>query len=154
MTLNHQKLTTSSWAAIAVVVVGWLLGAATTHLLKPAEPATLNGYLTFYVTCLIMRNALFVFSACLLYAVRGSVAIWVLMGFNLFAIVLNMLYLDPNNYAAISTWRVGLFAPTYKAAEIIILIWMCYNVRADLLHIARRVGNSIYSMVTRGRVQF
>lgn len=152
MMLNHQ--TSKSWAAILVVVVGWLLGAATTHLLKPPEPVTLNGYLTFYTTCLILRNALFVFSVCLLYMVRGSIAIWVLMGFNLTAIVLNMVYLDPSNYALISDWRVGTFAPAYKAAEIIIILWMSYNVRADLLHIARRCGNSVYSMATRGRVQF
>ena len=152
MMLNHQN--SKSWAAITVVIVGWLLGAATTHLLKPSDPVTLAGYLTFYTTCLILRNALFVFSACLLYTVKGSIAIWVLMGFNLTAIVLNMLYLDPSNYAVISTWRVGSFAPAYKAAEILILIWMSYNVRADLLHIARRVGNSVYSVVTRGRIQY
>ena len=151
MTFHHQN--SKHWAAIAVVLVGWLLGAATTHLLKPSAPVTTNDYLVFYTTCTILRNALFVFSACLLYTVKGSIAIWVMMGFNLTAIVLNMFYLDPSNYAVISTWRVGTFAPVYKAAEIIILIWMSYNVRADLLHIARRVGNSVYTVVTRGRVQ-
>lgn len=150
MTLNHQNR--KHWAAIIVVLVGWLLGAATTHLLKPDVVSTVHDYQMFYINCLMFRNAHFIFSAISLYYVRGSFPIWVLMGFNLVAIILNLLYLDPSNYAVYSLWRKEFFAPSYKAAEIIILIWMSYNVRADLLHIGRSLWYRFGLMGTRRTV--
>lgn len=130
MTSHHQHR--KYWAAALVVLIGWTFESATSHFLKPLPPVTIELYYKYWVDCIQMRNVLFIISACMLYYARGSRAIWLLMGFNLAAMLLNILYLTPSNHAILRPWRVEYFAPAYRAAELIIIVWVTWNVRDQI----------------------
>lgn len=139
-------------ATISVVLLGWAFGLATTYVLHPGADPTLHDYTMFYVNATQLRNALFVVAAMLLFKVGGSIPIFVLMGFNLAACLLNIFYLDPANYALISPWRVGYFAPAYRIAELLIITWAAYNVRDQILANARRFCYSLRAVVVSWRL--
>ena len=139
-------------AALFVVLLGWAFGLATTYMLKPDAGHALHEYTMFYVNATQLRNALFVVAAILLFKVGGSIPIFVLMGFNLAACLLNISYLDPSNYALLSPWRVGYFAPAYRIAELTIITWAAYNARDQILANARRFCYSLRAVVVSWRL--
>ena len=139
-------------AAIVVVLLGWTFESATIQLLQPSPPLTLHDYTAFYINATQLRNGLFLLSAILLYNARGSLPIFALMGFNLAAVLMNIAYLDTSNYALISPWRSGYFAPAYRAAEITIITWAAWNVRTQILNYASRFCYRCRFMADRGRL--
>lgn len=152
MTQLSRRANSRSWAAIAVIVFGWAVWLIQKHVLPPTPPYSLEEYALFYVAVIQLRFLLFIFSAFALYIVRGSFCVWLLMGFNLAAICLNVFYIDPENYATLNPWRTEYFAPAYRIAETLIIIWTGWHVRTDVYNYIKRFCRGLSLVAVRGGV--
>jgi len=130
---HHQRHRNKAhFAVLLVAIMGWALELATFYLLRPTAPYGANDYSMFWLAATQLRMVLFIFSALMLYSVAGSIRIFILMGFNLFAVGMNIMYLDPSNYAVISPFRKEYFGPAYRAAELIITTQALWHVRTKI----------------------
>ena len=124
---KHKK----HYAVLLVVIVGWVLELATLYSM-PSSPYSLSEYKFFWLSATQSRLALFIFSVLMLYSVRGSILVTLIMGFNLLAIGMNIMYLDPYNHGFISQFRADFFGPAYRTAELMITTWALWHVRTEI----------------------
>jgi len=153
---HHQAKDKRHFAILLVVIMGWALESITFYAIKPTAPYGPNDYTMFWLSATQLRNVLFIFSALMLYSVRGSILIFILMGFNLFAIGMNIMYLDPSNYPLISPFRKEFFGPAYRVAELTITTWALWHVRTKIynslvLFLRRRhVVGDLWNILNKG----
>ena len=150
--MDHRKY----FAIIGVVILGWAVEFTSFYVISPSAPYSSIDYATFWLTATQLRNVLFIFCALMLYSVRGSISIFILMGFNLLAVGMNIMYLDPSNYAVISPFRKDIFWPAYRAAELIIITRALWHVRHKIYNTTvlflrrRRIVGDLWNILNKG----
>ena len=131
----------------SVIIVGLLFEWANKSWLMPN-----TNYIEFYAISSAVRAVLLIYSALVVYFIRGSVLLWLFMFVNLCAILLNILYLDSGNYYILHEYRVGYFAPLYRALEVVILLWTIRGALSHLSHIVSVVRHRVRFVATRRRI--
>lgn len=127
---RRQAINKKHFVVLLIVIAGLAVELASSYAIKPSKPYGINDYTMFWLSATHLRNVLFIFSALMLYSVKGSIPIFILMGFNLFAIGMNVMYiLEPSSYATINPYRKEFFGPAYRAAELIITTQALWHVR-------------------------
>jgi len=133
----------------SVIIIGLLFEWANKSWLMPN-----TNYFQFYVTSSAIRAVLLICSALVVYFIRGSILLWLFMFVNLCAIFLNIIYLEPSNYYIFSDFRQGYFAPTYRALEVVILLWTGRNALSHLSHIAGVIWHRLRFVAARWRIYY
>ena len=131
----------------SVVIVGLLFEWANKSWLMPN-----TNYIQFYVISSAVRAVLLIYTALVAYFIRGSVLLWLFMFINLCAILLNILYLDSGNYYILRDFRVGYFAPAYRALEVVILLWTIRGALSHLSHIVSVIRHRVAFVAARRRI--
>ena len=150
--LNHHQR--KYWGAILIVFLGLAVELFIRLAYKPSPPIDILKWTIYYSSSSQLRLLFFAVSIYTLYSVKGSIYIMILSGFNLCAIILNLVYINPLNFAAVSPFRVEYFGPAYRMAEIIITTWAVWNVRHKIYSIARNAGYSFRALGHGWRVHF
>ena len=134
----------------SVIIVGLLFEWANKSWLMPN-----TNYIQFYVTSSAARAVLLIYTALIVYYIKVSVLLWLFMFINLCAILLNILYLDSSNYYIFNDFRRDYFAPTYRALEVVILLWTIRGALSHLSHLSHIViviRHRLGFMATRRRI--
>ena len=119
---SHLSLKSKCWWEFSVLLFGFFLEGVNKGILFPH-----TDYSDYYGYSALLRYVLFAYTLHIIYKVKGSVSLWVYGGFNLAAIYMNIVYQNPSFYYMLSPFRVDVFAPAYRAAELIILMRIAWD---------------------------
>lgn len=139
MMIQHHHLqlkkNNEAWAVIVLIALTHFILYFNIYF-SPDQPfESVSEYQAHWTNLSLLRFMTFACMMIVFYGCAGCFFIFILMGFNLFAISLNIAYLNPENYFLIEAWRAEYFSPAYKIIELIILTWSIWNVRFDIFHI-------------------
>ena len=141
----HSSL--KNWWVLSVLAAGWVVETFIHFAVYPNTE-----YILYYVVCAELRVCLILYPFIVIYKVGGSLLIWIVSGFSVAAMFMNIMYLDSANYAAINPWRRETFAFYFRAAEIMVLLWSGWHVRGSVHSYLRRFRHRVSVMVYRGNI--
>lgn len=145
-----QKQNKKAWAVIVIIALTYSILYFNIYFSPPQPFKSIFEYQAHWFNLSLLRFIIFHCMVIIFYRCAGCFFILVLMSFNLFAVSLNIAYLNPENYFLIESWRAEYFSPTYKIIELIILAGSIWNVRSDIFHIIFVIPGRFHFVDFRG----